>query len=233
MGPHLLSAWQGGYFDSPELRVRRKIKLRWLDVARPDHGYGLLATGLNWHSAWAVFRWMVETAQEYKGVIECLREQGTCINCDMQVEFSSDWKAELQRRFLCAVLDQFVHGNVDRWRRDLRIGPSGELVLWSKWYTGGPSPADIAKRTDALFAIVGRKLKHGPNRSRPRARTIKDVHLIVRPDHFELDLWYSFASDKYSGWHLYIRHQGTFFEFLQHAEAELARLLIPVTEGTP
>lgn len=230
MGLHYLAAHKGGYFAG-DLKVRRKINLRWLDVARPDHGYGLLASGLNWHSAWSVFRWMVQTSRKYKGVIECLNERGTCINFDTRVDFTADWKDELRRRFICAVLDIWVHDGVARWRRDLKIGPEHKLVLWSKWYSGGPSPADIEKRTDALFAVVGRKFKESHNSSHPRATTIKDVHLVVTPDRFELDLWYSYARDKYSGWHLYIKHTGTFFEFLQHAEAELARLLVHVPEA--
>lgn len=218
--------------DFAPQRLRKRCKVRWVDVIRPAHGYPFLAHSIQ--QAMAIYQWMVRSAEGYSGIFETLSCKGSCINFVEPDPFTAAWRTEIRERLHAAILDPIVSEQVDDWRRDMQIGVGLERLLNIEYYTGGGSDGSddaIERRLNALFGVVGRTLVTSPNSYHEQARTIVDVELHVRPRAYALVLSYGYLEDLRGGssWTLLIESGGRFADFMTEAEQQLRSLLVPDT----
>lgn len=209
--------------------LRSKMKIHFVDLLRPDHGFGFV--GLSVQQAVALFQWMVRTSAGYPGVRELLSCQGTCINFAEVRPFGPDWLADLRERFLCALLDTFLSASARRWRQEQRIDIDSTRWVPVRYYDGGRDYCDqaVEEAVDGLFDFAEWRFRAPPNRRHPRANVVHDVRLHVYPDTYAIDLAYGYARDRSSHWchRVHSDRDEIFIDFVRRAAQELRQTLRP------
>ena len=214
--------------------IATKKKVRWLDFLRPRHHE--VAGRVYTDQAFEAFRWLVKTGSEYRGEYKdhggawrTLSLGYSTIGTSGVAGFSTNWKEDLPKRFVAAILEEHCPVVVDAWRERYSIGLDGERMIPMLYATQGP-PSFFAlnKKLDALFACAERKTRRSLNSCHTKARTIFGVSLDVEPSCYSVSFRYGYARDRGSSWRYEVGAQkgGELFgDFIERALQKLNRML--------
>jgi len=215
-------------------RMKTKKKINFRDLIEPR-----ISSYPHYEHLFGVFKWMVESGRNYKGMKEALSGKPTCLNFNNIDPFPKKPVKELRKRFSIILNSRLLSEEVTKWKEDHGVGFNKSRII-DFTYQNKDHPDYIVTKDayQSIWSFVGNDFKKSPNNEWPNATKIKEVKFRVidkgkykkQPDvRYQFEFDYSTSMDSYSSWtyRIFSEKKQTLGDFCNNVKDKMRNLTTP------